>query len=1040
MTSVFTQQKQQVEQTYGEQLSQLQTLRQEAEKSLRSQARQQISSLESQKQQVLAEVYKQEELSRRQQAIGGVYIPLTETKRGIESKAAGLQETTKTDLERGLKSVEEQVKEGQTSLSKWKQEAIAGVKEAEVTWRANNVELNSGEWVPKKDFEVLPADYQAKLTELGVDKFNEAIEAEQTQFEAENIQLPTGEWTSREKYDALSPENQTLLRQIGVDEFNASKTEAFETFRAENVEIIPEVWFSKSEWNKLTTEQQTLMASHIKEIGLDAWTEEQKQIQTDPEYAFESMQASGDIPKFAKYEGIEEATGSVKYSMPDFQKLSAKDVALSSELKSQAEEEYLTLDAKAQRAIALEATGYAYGWDQILPELSMYLPASGRAAIIKDQQERILSYYHWIVRGTLSPTETIEELQTAQAKELKSALISIVPIVGTIYNWDAMSPTWRAISIATDILILAPFVRAAVRIVKAARAPIATAAANLAKAEQAASKMMSVKLKASYGATVSRSYQAITKAQTAYLKQLAKAAELTRAGKAVPQARLLSIAKAEQTLRTAATRFVKTLNTVTSELKGIGGEIPIRFDSPEIARLIGGLSDDVVRNTKAAVAALASTKADIKALQTAVNNAEAALRAAQARHPTDASKWADLMYKLTEAQAKLAVATTGDIEALYSKLIAARKAGKLEEAARLQVELDKAINSMEIEWAKGGFLSRGGVDTLVAEPPTLTPRLTAPAIRTALPVTIAASIAARTLSAAGEAVLKEWTTPEIIKAAEEAAKTIPQIGIVTTPEVIATTETALEAATKAALEGKTDIEIEAATLAATEIAIRPLIANEVVTQAQAQTMTEAIVKTVVKVATQTALRTRPKPKPLRKEKKEKKPKLEAPPIVPDGTWAWKQGFGWRWYPPPYDAKKPYFSFYPPVDAKNTHLRTPEETIQIIGDPTNVPDQVGIDLGVVDILLLKSPNPTITFKGKGLVTVAGNRIPSTTQGLGVPAKWNGKLPGLPEIKLPSPKLEAIRLPLGPFEVEASVEATPQEKDKDEESQPGLAGVK
>jgi hypothetical protein len=167
--------------------------------------------------------------------------------------------------------------------------------------------------------------------------------------------------------------------------------------------------------------------------------------------------------------------------------------------------------------------------------------------------------------------------------------------------------------------------------------------------------------------------------------------------------------------------------------------------------------------------------------------------------------------------------------------------------------------------------------------------------------------------------------------------------------------------------------------------------NQNLTQTNVNTMTKLLTKTVTETTFKTEegkggkgkTRLRRKPEDESK-KKEREGKAVGTLKVPPGTWAWKQGIGWRWVPPPYDAKKPYFSFVPPKGAVNTDKRTPEETIQIIGPKDKVPERVSIDLGVEDIFLKKSPKPSIRFTGGGLKTIVGQRIMVPEKGMSIPS--------------------------------------------------------
>ena len=95
------------------------------------------------------------------------------------------------------------------------------------------------------------------------------------------------------------------------------------------------------------------------------------------------------------------------------------------------------------------------------------------------------------------------------------------------------------------------------------------------------------------------------------------------------------------------------------------------------------------------------------------------------------------------------------------------------------------------------------------------------------------------------------------------------------------------------------------------------------------------------------------------------------------------GFVWKHIEPPYTEKKPRTSLYPPVGAVNTHLRTPEETIQIINPTGREPESVSVDLGVTDIFIRTRPKLTIRFEGYGLESIVGKRISVPEKGLSIP---------------------------------------------------------
>jgi hypothetical protein len=108
--------------------------------------------------------------------------------------------------------------------------------------------------------------------------------------------------------------------------------------------------------------------------------------------------------------------------------------------------------------------------------------------------------------------------------------------------------------------------------------------------------------------------------------------------------------------------------------------------------------------------------------------------------------------------------------------------------------------------------------------------------------------------------------------------------------------------------------------------------------------------------------------------------------VPQGSIAWRQGIFWKYIPPPFTQDKPITlpKGRTPIGAKFTDLRTPEQTIQMIGESrARVPDRISVDKGVVDIFI-KDGGKSIEFAGKGLTTNVGERIDDPAKGMSVPS--------------------------------------------------------
>ena len=83
--------------------------------------------------------------------------------------------------------------------------------------------------------------------------------------------------------------------------------------------------------------------------------------------------------------------------------------------------------------------------------------------------------------------------------------------------------------------------------------------------------------------------------------------------------------------------------------------------------------------------------------------------------------------------------------------------------------------------------------------------------------------------------------------------------------------------------------------------------------------------------------------------------------------------------------KPLSLRQPPAGAQFTGLKTPKETVQMIGKPkVKVPESISVDLGVVDIYVTNY-GKNIQFGGGGLETDVGKRLTSPTKGMSIPTR-------------------------------------------------------
>ena len=122
--------------------------------------------------------------------------------------------------------------------------------------------------------------------------------------------------------------------------------------------------------------------------------------------------------------------------------------------------------------------------------------------------------------------------------------------------------------------------------------------------------------------------------------------------------------------------------------------------------------------------------------------------------------------------------------------------------------------------------------------------------------------------------------------------------------------------------------------------------------------------------------------------------------MPSGSITWAQGMFWKFIPPPYTQLKPItlLKGVTPIGALRTGSNKPSETIQVIGrSRRGVPHRVDIDLGWADIEIINGRE--IRFKGGGLETDVGTRIPETTRGMDL---GEGGFVGISRRRMPKKK--------------------------------------
>lgn len=133
-------------------------------------------------------------------------------------------------------------------------------------FKAENVQLDTGEWVSKAEFEKLSAEDQARLKKLGIKGFNDYYQKTEADFKANNVQIKDG-WISKAAYESLSPEDQQRIKELGIEGFNKYYEQKQAEFERNNVKLNTGEYVSKTEYNNLPSEWQ----SALKTYGVDGF-------------------------------------------------------------------------------------------------------------------------------------------------------------------------------------------------------------------------------------------------------------------------------------------------------------------------------------------------------------------------------------------------------------------------------------------------------------------------------------------------------------------------------------------------------------------------------------------------------------------------------------------------------------------------------------------------------------------------------------------------------------------------------------------------
>lgn len=584
---------------------------------------------------------------------------------------------------------------------------------------------------------------------------------------------------------------------------------------------------------------------------------------TKPEYAFNYMQAMGEISANAKYIGVDEKTGEIIYvSEPTY-------------------DDWVKLYFKQPQNIQ---TSYIF-------RQAPYLGERSWSSLSEKEQKQVITDF----QGEFSYLDSVLSMTKAEQYALaKRMLVGLIPVYGTIKNWDNMSTAWKAISVAIDVATIGLLVYGGIRTFPKAWHDFKVIVKDIHLDQRGFMTVSQI--------TPKRLLQ--TKVITPGEAGLTEA-EFAR----FLQARVLNPGLNPSTwafLERMGQSLTKLIPTISaSEARAFYGAL-----LPSYAEIIAqGLPK-------------ASTWRPMQKIW----------KPGMSDTPTVGS--------LNQAASIMGMTTAG-----WSKLVNQMLPSKLPAGVQREVIVNAVLG-------------------------------------------LTADVAlANSAMAMAKAKAQGKTQAEIARIGETAAQSTIQTALKALTQ--ASTLTKAETATMTKLLNKTmtKAEVKTATKTLTQAATKADTKTATGTGTGTKTAVQTLTETVTKVQTKTKTKTRVRIKPKSEDEEKTTHDKEGRPIYPDGSVVWlmgelKRGQEWKAILPPYNQNKPISSTKPPHGVKVTS-GTPQQTLTFIGGKPpfrNVAFDLGITDGYIDV-----KNKRIAFKGGGLATNVGIRIPSTTRGITLKGK-------------------------------------------------------
>ncbi len=135
-------------------------------------------------------------------------------------------------------------------------------------WEKDKVELKSGEWINKTEYQALEPTLQTELSNRGIEGFNKWADKQVKTYEASIVTLPSGEVVDKKWYDSLDTGDRVGLNQLGLTEWTRRINRDVADFKKKNIQLDIGEYVDKQFYNDLNKEEK----DYINKLGVDKYT------------------------------------------------------------------------------------------------------------------------------------------------------------------------------------------------------------------------------------------------------------------------------------------------------------------------------------------------------------------------------------------------------------------------------------------------------------------------------------------------------------------------------------------------------------------------------------------------------------------------------------------------------------------------------------------------------------------------------------------------------------------------------------------------